>query len=134
VYVAPLMMSMFALCACNASVRSIGPTTELMYADSARSVGSVTAWTSLMCPLEITTRTTTSPKRLAASGPVKVPLTAADAEGDGDGDGEGAGVAEGEGDASGVAKGEAGGLGAMLPALGVGGTAATAPNRGGAIL
>jgi hypothetical protein len=130
------MMSMVALCACNASVRSIGPTTELMYADSARSVGSVTAWTSLMCPLEITTRTTTSPKRLAASDPVKVPLMAAgpdgdgDGDGDGEGDGEGAVVAEGDGDASGVATGEADGVGA----LGVGGTAANTPNRSGAVL
>src|SRR5450631_3377624 len=122
------MMSMFALCACNTSVRSIGPTTELMYADSARSVGRVTAWTSLMCPLEITTRTTTSPKRLATSDPVKVPLMTAGPDGDGDGDG--AVVAEGDGDAPGVATGEADGVGA----LGVGGTAANTPNRSGAVL
>src|ERR1700680_2890354 len=78
------MMSMFALCACNASVRSHGPACWLMYADSARSVGSWTGWTCVMRPFEIPTRTCTSPKRLGKSWPVKVPLRAV---GDGEGDG-----------------------------------------------
>jgi hypothetical protein len=60
---------------------------------------------------------------------VKVPLVTVGAEGVGDGEG----VAKGEGDEAGVANGETAGLAAMLPAPGVGGTAATAPNRGGAI-
>src|SRR5450759_3416748 len=106
------MMSMFALCACNASVRSHGPTCWRMYADSARSVGGVTAWTSVMCPLEITTRTCTSPKRFGKSAPVKVPFGAADADGEGDGEGVVVGVADGEG----MAEGEAAGL-AGLPCL-----------------
>ena len=83
-----------------------------------------------MCPLVITTRTTTSPKRLGTSDPVKVPLMAAG----GDGVGDGGGVAKGEADGDGVVKGEADGLAGLLPALGVGGTAATAANWCGAIL
>src|SRR5450759_1999623 len=123
------MMSMFALCACNASVRSHGPTCWLMYADSARSVGSVTAWTSVMCPLEITTRTCTSPKRFGKSAPVKVPVGATDADGEGEGEGVVAGVAEGEGTAEGEADGLAG-----LPAFWVGDTGAIALNWCGVTL
>src|SRR5487761_1242324 len=112
------MMSIFALCACNASVRSNGPATWLTYAEQARSLGSVTAWTSVRCPFEITTRTITSPKKFGASDPVKVPFTVVEVDGDGDG--------------GGVAKGEADGLAEGLPALGVGGRLASAPSWGGA--
>ena len=60
---------------------------------------SPTAWTSVICPLEITTRTCTSPKRLGKSEPVKVPLVAVGADGDGDGGGVAEGVlADCEGD------------------------------------
>src|SRR5450759_1315307 len=111
------MMSMVAICACNASERSHGPTCWLLYADSARSVGSCTAWTSVMCLLEITTRTCTSPKRFGKSAPVKVPFRTADADGEGDGEGVVAGVAEGEVD----------GL-AELPTVWVGDTGAIAVN------
>src|ERR1700692_2892164 len=108
------MMSMFALCACNASVLSPGPACWLMYADSARSVGSWTAWTSVMRPFEITTRTCTSPKRLGKSAPVKVPLRAV-----------GVGEGEGEGRAEVLTDGkEAEGEG--LAGLGVGDTGASA--------
>src|SRR5487761_554031 len=124
------MMSIFALCACNASVRSNGPATWLTYAEYARSLGSLTAWTSVTCPFEITTRTTTSPKKFGASDPVKVPFTVADVDGVGDGWGVAKGVTEGEG----VAKGEADGLVEVLPALGVGGTRASAPIWGGVAL
>src|SRR5487761_1882094 len=103
------MMSIFALCACNASVRSNGRATWLACAEYARSLGSLTAWTSVTCPFEITTRTITSPKKFGASDPVKVPFTVADVDGVGDGEGEADGLAE------------------VLPALGVGGTLASAP-------
>lgn len=83
-----------------------------------------------MCPFEITTRTTTSPKKFGASDPVNVPFTVVDVDGVGDGGGVAKGVTEGEG----VAKGEADGLAEVLPALGVGGTLASAPIWGGAAL
>src|SRR5579864_3499877 len=89
------MMLMLALCACRASERSHGPTCWLMYADSALSLGSCTAWTSVMRPLEITTRTWTSPKRLGKSEPVNVPLSAVVVDGEGVGDGVADGVTDG---------------------------------------
>jgi hypothetical protein len=58
-----------------------------------------------------------------------VPFTVVDVDGVGDGGGV-ASVTEGEG----VAKGEADGLAEVLPALGVGGTLASAPIWGGAAL
>ncbi|MHB8611265.1 MAG: hypothetical protein ACYDAL_02405 [Candidatus Dormibacteraceae bacterium] len=60
---------------------------------------------------------------------MKVPFTAA-----GEGEGDGGGVAKGVVDGEGVAKGEVDGLGDVLPALGVGGTAAIAPSWCGVIL
>lgn len=105
---------MFALCACKTSERSQGPACWLMYADCARSVGSWSAWTSLMRPpgdddshLHVT-------EAIGKSDPVKLPLSAT-----GEGEGREVGAAEGETEGEAVAVGDGDGL-AGLPGPWVG--------------
>src|SRR6185369_12052410 len=73
VYVAPLIRSMLAVCACSASDRSIGSTMLEIRDEWPSPFGSCRAVTSVTAPPEIVTWTWTSPYRMDTSWPVKVP-------------------------------------------------------------
>ncbi len=64
---------MFALWACSTSWRNIGPASRLICADSCRSEGSWSSWTSTIWPFWTTSAICTVPYGVLMASPVKVP-------------------------------------------------------------